>query len=483
MSERQRNAGFIIPDNIEPPAGYTWLTMCIPDDPLYHAAARGALLQLTKWTAWDKTYQPGDTRAAQAAAIWTELYIKTLKIGCWDMLRQNPENACEIQIKTCGLDPDSWTTLIDIGACIDTHVQGIVDSAAESLLQKLLDQWDGSVDSIAPDLIYDGSTDDTWRDELQCIALGILVDALCEGEAERRTRGETWSNSIINAVNFFAAGALGMAGPAGWLAALALTLANGARAVITAWNAAIVIDLQNEFVRDEITCFMYDNLRGGTPTLGAFQQSLDGYTGSIAGADVIGNAVKATIQDFEVYVTYLNMLQEVHPLAKAGFLEGGCPCNQWEHEFFDGNGGEIYWSAVANASDSNALAIWDAVGEKWDAVPRIAEPNYSIGVIQTGEALQAWGVWDIEIHLELHIVPSESRAQRADGGLAVFTWPGDTPLVAQNYSTTGDRIILTENIGQTMKRLFIRWSGGRDAAYARLTYVRIRGYGVDPFTP
>lgn len=71
-SEKQKNAGYIIPEQIN---DYDLLCvqMFIPNNLDYIAAFSGQLWELGTWFTWEKSYTPGDTRASQAAAYWRYL--------------------------------------------------------------------------------------------------------------------------------------------------------------------------------------------------------------------------------------------------------------------------------------------------------------------------------------------------------------------------------------------------------------------------
>jgi hypothetical protein len=91
-SDAQRAAGYLLPN---PLTGYP--TICvsflIPDALEYRGAVRGQLKALGDWWMWEKSYEPGDRRAAQAARIFEQLIAETLGFGndcfpdtsgCWE---------------------------------------------------------------------------------------------------------------------------------------------------------------------------------------------------------------------------------------------------------------------------------------------------------------------------------------------------------------------------------------------------------------
>lgn len=79
-SKAQNQRGYLLPD---PVTGYT--TVCvqlqIPNAEAYRQAFVGHLYELSKWWTWEKSGQPGDTRATQAAAYWRSLLLDHLFIA------------------------------------------------------------------------------------------------------------------------------------------------------------------------------------------------------------------------------------------------------------------------------------------------------------------------------------------------------------------------------------------------------------------
>ncbi len=82
-SKKQKKGGWILP---EPPVSDSYMLKCvtlkIPDVPEYRAAFYGALDTLTKWSNWEKSYEPDDRRATQAASYWRKIIYDHLKLEC-----------------------------------------------------------------------------------------------------------------------------------------------------------------------------------------------------------------------------------------------------------------------------------------------------------------------------------------------------------------------------------------------------------------
>ena len=115
-SKKQKQAGHLIPDQI---TGHTLkcVSFDFPDDPRYLAALLGQITELCKWWNWEKTYEPGDTRATQAAQYMRDVLLtQPLFGGCETMfdVRQNPENGCQLQ-KT--EDGELWVTFANLRLC------------------------------------------------------------------------------------------------------------------------------------------------------------------------------------------------------------------------------------------------------------------------------------------------------------------------------------------------------------------------------
>jgi hypothetical protein len=115
-SDAQKNAGWLLPEQIADHE-LICVSLKIPNVREYRAAFLGALYSLTKWFNWDKSYEPGDTRASQAAHYWRELLYEYLEIGacgrdssCLEIPLYDPriEWAPNDPFKTPDLVPDGY---------------------------------------------------------------------------------------------------------------------------------------------------------------------------------------------------------------------------------------------------------------------------------------------------------------------------------------------------------------------------------------
>ncbi|CAG1013087.1 hypothetical protein ANRL4_04834 [Anaerolineae bacterium] len=123
-SEAQKNAGYLLPEQI---TGHDLICvrLRIPDVREYRAALRGALKSLTEWWNWEKSYQPGDTRASQAASYFRELindYLIFEDCENQPMPIQFRQTDCLLEYSTDG--GQTWLEAADLSVCAIPGPQG-----------------------------------------------------------------------------------------------------------------------------------------------------------------------------------------------------------------------------------------------------------------------------------------------------------------------------------------------------------------------
>ncbi|MBX3084615.1 MAG: hypothetical protein KF716_23460 [Anaerolineae bacterium] len=114
-SEAQKNAGWLLPEQIDGYTEFVCYQVSVPNVPEYRSAFLGALQELAKWWNWEKTYEAGDTRASQAAAYWRELLaiLGDCEGSMFD-IRQKDGYPCIIE-KT--YDGTAWEDSVYINRC------------------------------------------------------------------------------------------------------------------------------------------------------------------------------------------------------------------------------------------------------------------------------------------------------------------------------------------------------------------------------
>lgn len=137
---------YLIPEN-HLPEDDICIPVHIPNDDLYLYAFMGALAHMGKWIAWN---DGGDGRAKEVADRWKQAEIATRMAWeageCGLMIRQNPENKCELQQST---DGETWATWAILSDCAGAPTQtdppfppgtsGSKDDSAANIAQFLAD--------------------------------------------------------------------------------------------------------------------------------------------------------------------------------------------------------------------------------------------------------------------------------------------------------------------------------------------------------
>jgi len=122
MPQRSR---YVLPVTIDPPDSICY-EVPVPNDPFHIAAFKGAIFGLAKAYEWQND---PDHLAKEVAAVWLKIFNGLKECtpcpenpgfagadgGGEELIRQNPDNPCEIQSSA---DGTHWCTFIDISLCV-----------------------------------------------------------------------------------------------------------------------------------------------------------------------------------------------------------------------------------------------------------------------------------------------------------------------------------------------------------------------------
>ena len=252
------------------------------------------------------------------------------------VFRQNPDNPCQLQQSDDG--GVTWTLAFDYEMCSNlANAEKVLEDGINEIY-RILGEYDGTLGSIAPDMVYDSTATDDVRDLALCHATKEIVDVICEMELERRRLGISAINAGIGGGGIAGLIAAVLAAPTGGgsLAVYAAVVALGvgvAQVGTATFSAASDSVLQNDEARDLVACCMYDALKGQNLTQTLFEQSLDvcGFTGGTNEAELAGAIAYLLVED-NVYQTFINRLQWGYKYADLGLVD--CPCDaEWDEEF------------------------------------------------------------------------------------------------------------------------------------------------------
>lgn len=302
----------------------------------------GAIEVLTEWRAWVDDYDERSDSVQEILKILSGEY-------CMFQLRQNPSNSCLMEQS---LDNGAtWTTAFDYSQCISPALASESLNDSIDALNQLIADYDTTVASIAPDMVYDSSATDDIRDLALCHALNEIVDLMCEAELEYRR--QIALASTITAIMLALLAVVITVATAGtatpFYLALSASLAGGFGVLFGGLSEAILTD---ETAKDAVVCCMRDALAGSTLAKIDFEESLDacGFTGGTNEAQLAG-AISELLTEDNMYTSFLDYMQRAYRLAEIGIAD--CPCPEdWEYtiDFTVEDGVADGW-AIANWSD------------------------------------------------------------------------------------------------------------------------------------
>lgn len=390
-SQRQKNAGFLLPDQVDghPTA---CLRMTIPDVIEYRDAIVGLLFQLGKWWNWEKTYSPGDERAKQAAAYWRE-FLRTIQFtptcddgSCDDVkLRQNPDDPCELQISYD--DGQTWELAFDYSLCQRPTVIDF-DAAIEFNTQIVNDNdvYQGDIINITNNWGY-GDENDVYRDEAMCWASRQFVDLMCDF-AIRQLRAEAaeekddlqFAADIQTGMAFVGGLMVGFSvfPPALAVGAIALAIGAIGTNIIAQLTSADVSDFQDDDAKEAVACRIYDLMKGATPTFTAWRDALDGHSFSGA-AGAIADVCYVAMQSEDAFVQWLKLMADMIGVSQTG-ANLGCPCEGWCY-LWEFTGDLLGWTLIDGYNETWGIWIGD-VNDPTDAAIIEREGDWMVDSIR-----------------------------------------------------------------------------------------------------
>lgn len=229
------------------------------------------------------------------------------------------------------LDMSTWALAYDFG-----FLQCISDEAAAAH-NDIITTWqgyDGTTGSIAPDIVYDATSADYYRDIAVCQALETLF-ALYASMLRNAVSG--WPLSILeNAVTAAAHGAVNAQPLLAYNAASAWRVSEAAKQFGLSL-AQQFMDGAPELDEDalaRVQCCVYNALRGVTPTFDNFVDALQDVECEFAVSGSSESALLAALRtaamrDMNFYLSFLDIAQALHALQP---VDASCGCDdRWTY--------------------------------------------------------------------------------------------------------------------------------------------------------
>lgn len=463
------------PKQSPPTAGlHDWPTrvLCINEE--WASFVAGQVERLAHFDVWEGTF------AARAAAVdVVEEMLQQLgqEESCMGiMLRQNPDDFCQLLGSyDAGL---TWFVVYDYALC-----QPIPAEGSSSYQYDLELNWNIQIGLIftpsevtPPDMVYDASGDDTFRDEALCYALFRWVDMICEAEIQRRQLAVGAFTGIVGlAVILVAAVSSVLSLGTMSLVAYGLLVAVFREGLGTIGGLSLAA-LQDTDARADVACCMKDNLEGSTPDHTAFQAALASCSPALAGnALVIRTLVQALDGHEEAYTAFALAMVDGFGLAKLEILPG-CECDEWSHDFLDGDNDQAEWAILPydNPSSNECSGTYNGGSDRFDGCN--AGSGFSNAIIIEVE-IPATRI----THIEFTGSGNATRTSSADGHLIHIN---DALVSFEGFGDTWASQVTDWDGSETVTKIRLKCaaalnSGGGD--YSRIEQITISGRGVDPF--
>ncbi len=233
------------------------------------------------------------------------------------------------------LDSVSWSTAFDFASLSVNAVEAIQNYATWH--ETMATTYDGTVGSIAPDMVYTATAADNQRDRVMCQAVGLWVDAVTTAA----TIGD--SGLLGGAANILDGAAVFFAGAAAVLLFTPLPVIDEAIAGLIAaifggmaWLTRQVAGISEPFepgAIENVKCCIYNNLAGQTPTLAALTDAIDPDECAFAGAGTDERraleSIGYALQDADTYWSLLSIASIIYDNLKP---EAPCKCmDEWVH--------------------------------------------------------------------------------------------------------------------------------------------------------
>ncbi len=305
-SKAQKQAGYPLPDPID---GYDLVPFCglIPDAPEYRSALWGTVMRLGKWWNWEKSYQPGD-RSARDAAEYLREVLDSFQIGgdcgMFDCSQLDDcDNFKQVQLQT-------------------TLSVTFINQQTVIINQNNYDGTPTSVNPDAPDTTWDS---DSERDIALCMAAQSWVASWCAYKA-REIKVAMGATFALIALVAFLTGGVGL---------VAGLIVGGASLVAGVTYSIALAALENEDAIRAVACCMYNNLKGLAVSQANFQTSMGGCTTGepLSHQSIIANLINDTLDEEANYLSFLDACGKAY--VKAVFGVNDCECDLLGRVSFD----------------------------------------------------------------------------------------------------------------------------------------------------
>lgn len=338
-----RMKGFPLPEVINT-QGTRDICLTAPDDPVYLAALWGHLWQLGKWFTWEHG-TVGDTRAKYAAELWRELmypaYVRHLNgEGCGEgenlMLRQNPENPCQLEQSIDG--GNTWSLAFDYSLCLPDFDDALLNAGVGTTTNNFYAPPSGGAYTSSNPALYPA------RRKALCLAAKLFAGVLLRLYADIRD-GQITSILTGSAVLAIVSSILPLVVAVPIFVPFFIALSAAALAVYAIWLFSNPpFEPTDPEVVDALECAIVSHFQSRAVSEGNFASVFQGAqackTGDVLSALRFGDAVVRSFRQTELFNAFVQMLGGAYENVQQGVNVADCCvdtgnwCMSWNHANF-----------------------------------------------------------------------------------------------------------------------------------------------------
>lgn len=302
-------------------------------------------------------------------------------------LRDNPDDLCEVQQTLDG--GETWITAFRKDVCppdIPVTTTTIINTYINiETVTTNNTNYAGDIINVAPKWEYGATTD-----EALCYVVNAFVEFVCEAAIkqietgnQQRRESNNWIDDIAIVVAEMVLDVALATSGIGTLPALLIGAVTWASVqfVEAIWDAIATYGTGNytdQDARDAVACWMFNKLKGGTPTFDKWAASLDAFEGENDHEVAVGTTVAVFNKDLDFYINFMILMEDVNDIA---YLLPGCICpepliidqlaGQTSEDFFGTEFTQPTALSLNNPGDTPAYApgTWLSESEVYWSIP------------------------------------------------------------------------------------------------------------------
>lgn len=302
---------------------------------------------------WADLYAGDPDRAEKIASQVLDLQLAIMTGNCSDtevemyLLRQNAINPCLLeQSVDNGL---TWTSAFDFGACLQVAIGQDYSENALAIAQvnvfthNATEQYDGTLGSVAPDLVHDETPYDDYRRTAICLMVHNIVTLVAAAALAHRNS----QSGLIQDFNRWMANAkLWVIDAYLWLADYGLDmpiipdvqlveiLRNLQAGTVDWLEKDDTAAFEDAALLESILCHAIQFFGGAQVTQSMFENMFNGVITVQGVTEDMEDWLKNAVLGDDMYAANMKLLNELPAKLESGEIVYQCPCDEWEADVF-----------------------------------------------------------------------------------------------------------------------------------------------------